>query len=451
MAHYMALRGSRFRFSHPTTFLPCHGIEQMISDAPMIMRYRFDGKKQVACHVSMDYLYRPTAMADLCAYQFYSTLQSTSKSDARKTFDAGDIYTFIKGHPMWKTDAVTYRAVSCVPIWNWKWLGSTRNFDSSLLAEVSHTHADYVEKETYARRFMILFMPFRNASDLQINNSHQKALQAAITENRIPEAMFAIAENIQTIHNSLESSMPENILTSETEFEEDDLATNGDDDRFTNSLEDMLTSIGGILSSTSNGAGLKEDCANLVPKYAESRIADINEDATMDISSAVFENVIETVVQEKTKPAKPPPGPSDVRFKVKTSTLNTYVSHRFLTSSERLNEHGEPTGETENHVDATGSWQSIVAWGIKAELDPEQQTAFSILAATYVLTFYDDAEKDFIGAGSYDEQYKALSQLARKHESRIGPLRMFITGPAGAGKCKSIVVVALVSVQLQSG
>ena len=43
-------------------------------------------------------------------------------------------------------------------------------------------------------------------------------------------------------------------------------------------------------------------------------------------------------------------------------------------------------------VNANGTWQSIAAWAMFAQLDIEQQTAFEILVATYVLTFYEDAK-----------------------------------------------------------
>jgi hypothetical protein len=42
-------------------------------------------------------------------------------------------------------------------------------------------------------------------------------------------------------------------------------------------------------------------------------------------------------------------------------------------------------------VNANGTWQSILKWGKNEGLDDDQQKAFEILAATYVLTFSDEA------------------------------------------------------------
>jgi hypothetical protein len=89
-----------------------------------------------------------------------------------------------------------------------------------------------------------------------------------------------------------------------------------------------------------------------------------------------------------------------------------------------------------SNVNANGTCESIVLWGRKAGLDPEQQCAFEILAATYVLTFYEDATFD-IGEDKSDfTQRKEKLQLYARRKPDSAPLIMFITGPAGAGKCK---------------
>ena len=92
-------------------------------------------------------------------------------------------------------------------------------------------------------------------------------------------------------------------------------------------------------------------------------------------------------------------------------------------------------------VNANGTWDSIVAYGKIAELDQEQQTAYEILAATYVLSFYEEAEETLPTASEkqqFRKQKSKLHKLARRQNtSRLmpdQPLRMFVTGPAGAGK-----------------
>jgi hypothetical protein len=66
--------------------------------------------------------------------------------------------------------------------------------------------------------------------------------------------------------------------------------------------------------------------------------------------------------------------------------------------------------------------------------------AFEILAASYVLTFSDEAiiyATNLETWNAFDVRVKDLLQLARNNEDIKKPLCMFITGPAGGGMCKS--------------
>ncbi len=80
-------------------------------------------------------------------------------------------------------------------------------------------------------------------------------------------------------------------------------------------------------------------------------------------------------------------------------------------------------------------------WAQIAGLDPEQQVAFEVLAATYVLTFYDEASENSTDEIEFRENKARLLQLARRKPTTESPLRMFVTGPAGAGKCKEQTIV----------
>ena len=60
------------------------------------------------------------------------------------------------------------------------------------------------------------------------------------------------------------------------------------------------------------------------------------------------------------------------------------------------------------------------------------QTAFEILAAVYVLSFYDEAIVEATNLVTYEEfveRKKGLCQLARRDTNSEKPLCMFITGP----------------------
>jgi hypothetical protein len=127
------------------------------------------------------------------------------------------------------------------------------------------------------------------------------------------------------------------------------------------------------------------------------------------------------------------------RFLSKISKLNTLGLQTTITRSQ-ANEDSNAV-ETEI-INANGTWQSISKWGEKNRLDTGQQTAFEILAATYVLSFYDEATSEGTRAETYDaflERQNGLCQLARRKPGNEDPLCMFLTGPAGAGKCKLLL------------
>ena len=122
------------------------------------------------------------------------------------------------------------------------------------------------------------------------------------------------------------------------------------------------------------------------------------------------------------------------RFRTGTSQLNSLLQRRVGLVRE-VQETGAVVVPTS---DACGSWESIVNWGRLAGLDAEQQVAFEILEATYVLTFYEEANNNFVDGSQagLKENERRLKQLARRRPETEVPLRMFVTGPAGAGKCK---------------
>jgi hypothetical protein len=89
-----------------------------------------------------------------------------------------------------------------------------------MLEPVSDTDRQYHEKEEYAQRFKIAFLPFRTDADLKEHGSYQRSFQTAYKEGRFSEEMIAIANNLQSIAKSIESGIPEECLSSRTTLPE---------------------------------------------------------------------------------------------------------------------------------------------------------------------------------------------------------------------------------------
>ena len=445
MAHYMALHGSRFRYSHDYAFLPVHGIEQLLHDNPMVMKFRSVGGRQVAYHAAMDWWYRPTELDHLSAYEFYSQLESVNREKNQE-----ESFEFQSEHPLSSSKVMRYRKSPCIPVFSWNWIGSTRQFSTSLLDPVDPNHHDFSAKELYAKRFMILFMPFNPGNSITIDGSYQKSLQDALEGDIISSDMLQIAENIQAIHNSLASSMPENILTAETdEYIEADDVDEHEEECYSASLEAMLTNIGSTLAEGVNDCQLKEECKELIPTFFNPAVRNTNFDFPNPSADI---NVIDTDQDDHMADSASELRDNTCRFRTTVSQLNSLVMQRYTDGSQTdtQSEHGNNVTTTpgpqpndplteQPKVHANGSWQSIIAWGRAAKLDTEQQTAHEILTATYVLTFMNEAISDEPENRTIKTNREKLRKLARHNNNTDKPLRMFVTGPAGAGKCKSLV------------
>lgn len=443
MAHYLALHGSRFRYSHESGYLPIYGIENFMLGNKTIMQYKSIGIKKVPVHRCMNYLYRPSALDGLCIYEFFAKIYETTRKPStgkRKRNEQAQM-EYKTDHPGHTHFVPVFYKEPIIPYFPWNFLPSTSQFTTSLISPVNTTDADYSKKEDYCRRFILLFVPFRKKDDLMIDGSYTRCMQHAIKTKTIGKEMIEVAENIQTIHNSLNSPMVENILTSTTELEEPECFEEEQQDCNNVDINDLLTQIGTGLASTTNET-LNEEAMEmklhnknvLSPRECdkvgtlEENAFEFDEDANISIAEEKEVNEIR-----------------QIWFKAQTSVLNTLVLETCLTKKQMETNRTDPHGQSQDtqpsmkatwNVDATGTWESIVGWANVNGLDPEQQTAFEIMVSTFVLSFHKDKENNEEESETTKTQFEALCKLARKKSDDPNPLRLFVTGPAGAGKCK---------------
>jgi len=427
MAHYNAINESRFRYSHTSQYLPVFGLEGIIKEQSVTMRFRNLNGTQVAFHKALNYLYRPKELEHMPSYQFYSETEFVNIKQAEK--DNVEFFEYTEEHVFRGTEAVRYREIMAVPTLPWNWVCSTRPFLNSLLDKIDSSSPDYHKKEEYAFRFMILFVPFRNKDDLKVDESYQEAFQNAYKNGSISEEMINIAKNIQTIHNSLASGIPENSLSAKTVLiEAGDFGDSNDED---DNSDDLLASIGELFATMTNGDGLKKDSTVLDLDFGKRKTEEF------PVTNEQLENVIEFSNSTETNTKSRKKMYYNERYYASTQELNTLALKTTITRSQATANPEKPETEI---INANGTWQSISKWGQNDGLDDDQQTAFEILAATYVLSFYDEAILESSDPENYNvflEGKSCLFQLARRNCDDEVPLCMFITGPAGAGKCKS--------------
>lgn len=439
MAHYLALHGSRFRYSHESGYLPVYGIENFMLGNKTIMQYKNIGNKKIPIHRCMHYMYRPSALDGLSIYQFFATIYETTRSNrGKRKKNEKDQMEYKTDHPGHKNFVPQIYEKPIIPYFPWNFLPSTSNFTTSLNFSVQTTDADYSIKEEYCRRFILLFVPFRNKDDLMIDGSYTLRMQHAMKTKTIGKEMIEIAENIQTIHNSLNSPMVENILTSTTGLDEPECFEKEEDCNV--DINDILTQMGTELASTTNETlneetiEIKLKTKNVLPPRECDKVG------TLEKNAFEFdEGTISIEMEQENNEI------GQIWFKAQTSILNCLVLKTCLTKKQMVSNRTYPNGHSQHeqlsmkekwNVDATGTWESIVGWGKVNGLDEEQQTAFEVLASTFVLSFHKDKENNETESETTHEQFEALCKLARKKSNDPNPLRLFVTGPAGAGKCK---------------
>jgi hypothetical protein len=400
MAHFLALEGSRFRFSHDIAYLPAYGMYSILTDAPMVQRYHRDKDKAFVFHSAMYYLHRPEGMESFCMYDFYSKLKIYKKQEAKK--QEIEYFEFPKtDNRCFRDHCLVYRETPAVPVFPWTFLKSTKSFTSPLNSQVDEFSPDYHMKEEYAIKFMILFYPFRKIEDLKLDNSFQKQMTYLIAiPHLIPEHLIKIANNIQNLHNSLASTMPENNLDIETMLEEEeelDLINsqqNESNTQVTNSqLITMIEAFALDQESNMMDACVTEETLRVLnPIHGTKFQIGQNALTCSALSIAQLESVVE--ITEEVMSTSASSNQRNIfarRFVAPMDELNSLLMSTTILVDRTLDNGSSTPNTTKRRINANGSWQSIVLWGMNVGFDEDQQMAFEILASTYVITFFDDA------------------------------------------------------------
>jgi hypothetical protein len=111
MAHYLTKNSSRFLYSHATCFLPVHGMNNILKQESMIMRFHMIHGNKIAVHQAMHYCFRPPQMKDLCMYEYFRDVEFVAKSTVNQEY-----FEFTEQHPLREHTVVVYRKKIAVPV-----------------------------------------------------------------------------------------------------------------------------------------------------------------------------------------------------------------------------------------------------------------------------------------------------------------------------------------------
>ena len=422
MAHYVALTGSRYRFSQQLDYLPIRSLSKILRGEACNMYMTTIGgikeRKQVPFCRALNYLFRPEELEDMSPYEFFTKIEVMPMN---KISPNCEYFTFSDEHPKKAQSFCVYRKLETVPNLDWTFFGDAKQLPFSILSRKQDT-SDTIEE--YSRRYLLCFTAFRTEKDLLYRGTYQRRIRQAHESGEL-DPHIRIMQNIQNIRNSLDAGrMMDDLPTLEIDPDDSQMIESSRPE------DDYTNLIATYFAKTSNTVILKEE--PVVFEFPETSFSTSEIDHG-DIWSNGPRNVL--VSGNKPKPPKP-------HVFGKTREITTLQSLNYvLQSSFLMHQEGITNNE---QVIANGTVESIIAFGLSRNFDLDQQTAFEILTATYILTYvedvfyeYKDGNKDnpSIEFQQLSECRDLLKSLAQVDKRKKEPLRMFLTGPAGAGKC----------------
>jgi PIF1-like helicase len=474
MAAYLVRNQSRFKFSHEFKYIPVRELINLLCDPSKRNTMELDILPHIeGCFFSNDalhYLHRPTTseFEHLSLLEFFKKYEvvrsSTITEKDKETFDIDD-----PSHPGFQKQVIRkiHKSRSVLPQFcHWS-LPDTACFQGDILTMDEYPMKNGVEN--YCRTILILFHHFRTLDDLMNDGSYHKRLLELYPKGKLPTEACKILNNAQMYYDSLRLPARDDPITCCTtpfqgpqqEWCEDDDSDNDNEDDFTD-LFGLLTAGQPILNHADNqsssiialsllslrkqggkGCGFMNlpSLFTSVPalSHFNTESTNIQVKPLSFISNAQLgNNIIPPSVTIESHL-------SHHRDKVKVSTLMhlTYdCTKRRLLSSNSI--------DSPPHVpvEASGTAVSILEWSKQTSinLDKEQQLAFQIATAAFVLSYYEDADviepclipKPNGGSSrgqlrhDFNSEKEKLQQLARLKQNE--PLHMFLDGGGGSGK-----------------
>ena len=479
LAKHLLNQGSRFRFSHEFRNVPHASMQaELFDEAIKYRRVKSFGRKGESYIDSgpLQYLNRPKQLGDLSLTQFVCQYHVKRKGEAKRN---AEMYEFdyaddSEDYQAGKYQGVLRSAKDYLPILNVWAFPDTCHFGGNILDPLATINE---HMEDFALEVLVCFCPFRLADDLRINGSHVLKFRQWYNSRHCTDEVKNILTNLQDFKNSCRMKRTCDILSRQTQKYYDPSL---DNDKSTTTTEeekeryDALTKqfIDQILGSpvapaptTATDNGDDFDLSDLRDKgtwncgykniatHAKIRdeflVETVDDDDDTDSAAACQAAAIH------------PPITKQRLVEVFLQRTERRVKDRSPCRDdppENDTSSASPTTRPQHEIqqiEANGTPESIFLWGKQAfGDDAEQNRAFQILSAKFVLSYVSEAD----AGDDQDSQFAAARPFSRinateRHEytrcktiltemvgkpAKKGQLIMFLTGPGGSGKSEVI-------------
>jgi PIF1-like helicase/Helitron helicase-like domain at N-terminus len=481
MAAYLVRNQSRFRFSVKFQYIPVREVIDLVCNK----MDRTNIRMSIIAHdngcflnnQALQYLHRPKSreFEGMCLVDFfkdYEVVRTTTKSGKNTvTYDIDD-----PEHPGYEKQLIRKRndKNKVLPqISNWVFP------DASSFGGNIYTMKEYpltTSVENYCRAVLCLYHPFRKIEDITFDGSFHKKFLQIFPKQTFPSHIESLLTNVQMFYNTMRLPPRDDPVTENTtpfkghnDDMSDDESVAEDDDNFFDSAFDILNagnpsvnaestpptniSLTNLRKSGARGCGFY----NLpLPKAPLALTVEARDDRTRRSIPMEFVSVLQST--QSGLPGVPSGGVASAPAKRHRPLMNQLMHLTYRNTIRRLDPSLSTTVTEEGsvqqlQVDATGTVLSILQWSRHKPLnfDSEQQLSFQIVTAAFVLTYFDDVDRDDSsnlmmkpGGGRIRSQIRVdfnkeklkLAKLARLTTQKT--LRMFLNGAGGSGKSRVV-------------
>ena len=462
MAAYLVRNQSRFKFSVNFKYVPVREAIELITRK----ENRDSLKMSILPHEkgcfltseALHYLLRPKAFENHTMMDFftdYEVVRKSGRMDNEAVFDIEDTE-----HPGSKKQVIRKRKEPVIAQFSQWTFPDAASFGGDIMTMTNYPVNSSVEN--YCRAALVLYVPFRSIEDITISGSFHKKFRS-LFHNGVPNEIQDMLSNIQLFYNSMRLPPRDDPLHDSTApfaaptADKGDETEEEDDDNFFDGIFDVLG--GSNQHATQNNGNNSNSRLSLQTLRKEGRrgcgFYDLPELATCTPKRTNESQANSRIPQDFVSTVHEPAATSSTTAQKKKysgrdqPSLNQLMALTYRNTRRRIQASNDRQQDTVT-VDADGTVLSIIEWSLQKELnlDTEQQLAFQIATAAYVLTYYDDARQ--VDPTRADEgqnirsqmrhdfivEKKKLRRLARLKAS--APLRMFLDGAGGSGKSRVV-------------
>ncbi|CAB9504395.1 helicase PIF1 [Seminavis robusta] len=467
MAAYLVRNHSRFKWSHSFKYIPIREIVDLLIQRTSVETMRMsvmDHEK--GCFLTSEalhYLQRPKKKFETyCLVDFFQEYEIVRTDKPNETDEADGTFTIDDTeHPGYKKQIIKERKEPVLAQFSHWAFPDAASFGGDILEMNQYPVPTSVEN--YCRTILVLYHPFRTLQDLTIDGSFHKMF-TRLYHDGVPDHIRELLSNVQMFYNSVRMPAKEDPLKHCTEQFEAPNSNHPvseeeeeDDDNFFDGVFNLMSPQPTI---TSNELQMKVSLNNL--RRAGGRGCGFNNLPQTDECTSFL--------RDSQRPTRHSTSGIPSQFISSVTSCGNHTSSynqsngltlrdkptpyqlmelTYRNTRRRLTEQEEESRSPENSVEANGTCLSIIQWSLRPDisLDKEQQLAFQIVTAAFILTYYQDAET--LDPSVYRTCSNNPSQIRRDFKEEKGKLQrisrlrhnqliMFLDGAGGAGKSRVV-------------